>query len=172
MEGYMVMEMKVTCRKATPKDLEQIWNMNIADHPGDDNWPMWKKQYLSYNQNGTAVTFVILCDGTPVGEGTLLFSPECDAVSRRTQLADRKTTANINALRIRKEYEGKGYISALVHRMELYAAENGYERLTIGVEAREVRTLAIYLHWGYDELVTTEIWHDQPVLYYAKNLKL
>lgn len=92
----------------------------------------------------------------PIGEGTLLFSPQCNAIRGRTQLADGRRTANINALRIRKKHEGKGYISALVRMMEQHASENGYTHLTIGVEARETRNLAIYLHWGYDELVTAE----------------
>lgn len=106
--------MNVEYRKATPEDLEQIWDMNIADNNGNERWRMWKDTYISYNQNGDAYTFVILCDGRPVGEGTLIFSPECGAVGGRTELADNKTTANVNALRIRKEYEGRRYISALV----------------------------------------------------------
>lgn len=162
--------MNVEYRKATPEDLEQIWDMNIADNNGNELWCRWKDTYISYNQNGDAYTFVILCDGRPVGEGTLIFSPKCEAVGGRTELADNKTTANVNALRIRKEYEGKGYISALVHMMESYAAQNGYEYLTIGVEARETRNLSIYLHWGYDKFVTSEMQEDQLVLYYRKDL--
>lgn len=164
--------MSIEYRKATPEDLEQIWDMNIADNLGNDRWRMWKTTYISYNQSGDAYTFVIVYDGIPVGEGTLLFSPECGAVSGRTELADNKTTANINALRIRKEQEGKGYISALVHMMESYAAEHGYTFLTIGVEARETRNLGIYLHWGYDEFVTSENQEGQLVLYYRKKLEV
>lgn len=164
--------MIIEYRKATPEDLEQIWDMNIADNLGNDRWRMWKRTYISYNQSGDAYTFVIVYDGIPVGEGTLIFSPECGAVSGRTALADNKTTANINALRIRKEHEGKGYISALVHMMESYAAEHGYTFLTIGVEARETRNLEIYLHWGYDEFVTTENQEGQLVLYYRKKLEV
>ena len=162
--------MNVEYRKATPEDLEQIWDMNIADNNGNERWRMWKDTYISYNQNGDAYTFVILCDGRPVGEGTLIFSPECGAVGGRTELADNKTTANVNALRIRKEYEGRRYISALVHMMESYAAQNGYKYLTIGVEASETRNLAIYLHWGYDKFVMSEILEEQLVLYYRKAL--
>lgn len=156
-------------RKATLSDLEQIWNMNIADNPGDDRWKRWKDEYISYNKSGMAATFGVLSDGMPVGEGTLLFSADCKAVSGRSALAN-KTTANINALRINKEYEGKGYISALIRMMERYAAEKGYTRLTIGVEAKETRTLAIYLHWGYTEFVMSEIDEGELVLYFAKGL--
>lgn len=54
--------------------------------------------------------------------------------------------------------------------MEQYADENGYTYLPIGVEARETRNLAIYLYWGYDELVTAGQEDGELVLYYAKNL--
>lgn len=158
-------------RKATPDDLERIWNMNIADNAGDDRWKRWKGEYIAYNQSSKATTFVVVCDGEPVGEGTLLFSADCKAVSNRPMLADQCTTANINALRIRNEYEGKGYISTLVRMIERYAAEKGYTRLTIGVEAKETRNLAIYLHWGYTEFVMSEVDEGELVLYYAKEVK-
>ena len=54
--------------------------------------------------------------------------------------------------------------------MEAYAKEHGYARLTIGVEAQEARNLAIYLHWGYQEFVMSEMDGDALVLYYAKAL--
>lgn len=157
-------------RKATPDDLERIWNMNIANNEGDARWMAWKQEYISYNQSGAAATFVVVCDGLPVGEGTLLFSPDCGAIRGRTALADGRRIANVNALRIRKEYEGQGHISALMRMMQAYAESLGYTRLTIGVEAKETRNLAIYLHWGYDEFVMSEIEDDELVLYYAKDL--
>ena len=158
-------------RKATPDDLERIWNMNIADNEGDARWVAWKHEYISYNQSGAAATFVVVCDGRPVGEGTLLFSPACGAIRGRTVLADGRHIANVNALRIRKEYEGQGHVSALMRMMQAYAAGLGYTRLTIGVEAKETRNLAIYLHWGYDEWVMSEGEDNELVLYYAKDLR-
>ena len=155
---------------ATHKDLEQIWEMNIADNVGDERWVNWRNQVILDNQAGKAYTFVVVYDGNPIGEGTLIFSPECGAINGRMSLADNKNIANINALRIRKEYEGKGYISTLVKMIEYYASQNGYKCLTIGVEAKETRSLAIYLHWKYNIYVTSEIEDGELVLYYAKNL--
>ena len=143
-------------RKATREDLEALWNRNIAENPGEECWLRWKRQFIADNESGAAATFAVIADGQPVGEGTLLFSPECRAIRGRLQLADGKNTANINALRIRKEYEGRGYVSALVKEMERYAASQGYTRITIGAEAAESRNLAIYLHWGYDRFLITE----------------
>lgn len=160
----------VLIRKTTPEDLETLWNRNIAENPGEECWLRWKKQFIDDNESGAAATFAVVVDGEPVGEGTLLFSPECRAIRGRLPLADGKTTANINALRIRKEYEGLGYVSALVREMERYAVSLGYTRITIGVEAAESRNLAIYLHWGYDRFLVHEGEGRELVLYYGKNL--
>ena len=77
----------------------------------------------------------------PVGEGTLLLSPDCAAIGGRTELAGGAMVANVNALRFRRAYEGRGHISAFMRRMEAYAASSGYRRLTTSVEAQETRNL-------------------------------
>jgi GNAT superfamily N-acetyltransferase len=77
---------------------------------------------------------------------------------------------NVNALRIQKAYEGQGYISALMREMEAYARQSGYTSVTIGVEAKETRNLAIYLHWGYTRFICSEMDDGELVLYYAKDL--
>ena len=157
-------------RIATRQELEYLWDLNIAENPGDSNWVRWKKEYISINKTGKGYTFTVVIEGKPVGEGTLLFSPKCSAISGRVNLADGKAIANINALRIRKSYEGQGHISALVRLMEAYAAERGITRLTIGVEQKNSRNLAIYHHWGYNELVTHALEDGEVVLYYGKDI--
>lgn len=160
----------VEYRKATAEDLEIIWDYQIEQNPGDPNWIRWKKQFIDDNNSGAAATFVAVVDGVPVGEGTLLFSPDCRAIRGRLDLADGKTVTNINALRIREAYEGKGYISALVKFMEAYAADHSYTQVTIGVEAVEARNLGIYLHWGYNRFIMSEGEEMELTLYYGKAL--
>ena len=157
-------------RKATREDLEAIWNHSIANNPGDDRYLRWKQQFILDNESGAAATFVVVIGGEPVGEGTLLFSPDCRAIRGRTPLADGNTTANINALRIRKEYEGQGHISKLMQAMTEYAREIGITRLTIGVEPCESRNLGIYLHWGFDQFLFIANEDGDLVLYYGKDL--
>lgn len=53
-----------------------------------------------------------------------------------------------------------------------YAVRIGFTRRTMGVMARKMRNLAIYLHWGFTELVRTEQEDGEIVLYYAKNLEI
>lgn len=164
------MNSMVECRIASLEDLEKIWDMNISDNPGDERWLNWKNQFILDNQDGKACTFVLVHNDNPVGEGTLILSPECGAINGRLSLADHKNVANINALRVRKEFEGKGYISTLVRMIEQYAKQNAYQRLTIGVEEKESRNRSIYSHWGYNIDVMSEIEDGELVLYYAKDL--
>ncbi len=162
--------MTVTYRLATPQDLELIWNKNIAENPEDVRWVHWKEEYIRYNRTGMAQTYVVVCDEEPVGECTLILSPECNAVRGRLALADGKNVANINALRIAKEYEGQGHISKLMRCVEKAAKTRNIKTLTIGVEAKETRNLSIYLHWGYDRFVMSETEDDELVLYYRKEI--
>ena len=162
--------MIVIYRLATPQDLELIWNKNIEENLEDIRWVQWKEEYIHYNKNGMAQTYVVVCDEEPVGECTLILSPECNAVRGRLELADGKTVANINALRIAKEYEGQGHISKLMAYVEEAAKVQNIRALTIGVEAKETRNLGIYLHWGYDKFIMSETEEEEPVLYYRKEI--
>lgn len=156
--------------RASQRELEWIWDKDIAKYAGDSRWPQWKVQYLEDNRLGNCQTFVVCCQGEPVGQGTLIFSPFHGTVNGRLDLADGCRTVNLNALRIEELYEGQGHISRLVRLMEQSAAQMGYREITIGVEARETRNLAIYLHWGYDRFVRAETEEGELVLYYAKSL--
>lgn len=164
--------MEYAYHKATINNLKKIWSKNINNHEGDERWVLWEQEAILNNSSGKAVTFVVLHHDEPIGEGTLLFSPTCSAINGRTQLCDNKHVANINALRVEKKYENKGHISRLIKEMESYAISLGYSRLTIGVEARETRNLAIYLHWGFDKYIMSEVEEEELVLYYEKKLKI
>jgi len=162
--------MKFTYRLATPQDLELIWNKNIAENLEDARWVHWKEEYIRYNKTGMAQTFVVVCGEEPVGECTLILSPECNAVRGRVELADGESIANINALRIFGEYEGQGHVSKLMRCVEEAAKEQNIQALTIGVEAKETRNLSIYLHWGYDKFIMSETEEEELVLYYRKEI--
>jgi len=164
------MKPEYTYRAATTNDLELIWDKNIADHPGDGRWALWKTEIIEKNKRGVSKAFVVLYGGAPIGEGTLVFSPKC--LNGRLALADYESRANISGLRMDKRHEGKGHISKLVKMMEQYAENAGYKTITIGVEPKETRNLGIYLHWGYDTFVMSafEDAEQDLVLYYSKEL--
>ena len=158
-------------RKATLEDLNRIWDYQMAQNPDEPRIPRWRESYIARNLEERAATYVVLADGEPVGEVTLDYFAEAHGdPATRSALADGKTTGYVTALRIRPEFEGRGYISGLMRFMESDAAEMGFTRLTMGVEAAETRNLAIYLHWGYDHFVMSEEDCGELVLFYAKEL--
>ncbi len=157
-------------RIATIQDLNKIWDQDISNNQDEECWIRWKKQYIDYNITGKATTFVVLDNNRPIGQITVLFSTECSAVKNRPMLCDGMTKANMNAFRIEKQYEGQGHISKLVKMAEKHAKEKGFSYLTIGSEAKESRNLAIYLHLGYDEFITSITEDDELILFYGKNI--
>ena len=145
-------------QEASIDDLEKRWDKNIADNEGDDRWVAWKKETIEKNKSNKIKTFVVMYGEEPIGEGTLVFSQQ---------------SVEINALRIDKQYEGKGHISKLVKFMEQYAKSKGYKTATIGVEPCETRNIQIYFHWGYDSFVNSEISEIEEeglILIYSKEL--
>lgn len=162
--------MHFTYQPASRSGLEAIWKKNIQNNPTEPEWATWRDEYIENHFSQKSTSFLVSADDEPIGEGTLLFSPECRPIRGRLSLADGKTIANINALRIEKAYEGQGHISRLVKKMEAYAKALGYTTITIGVEAHQTRNAAIYLHWGYTRYVMSEVEDGTLVLYYAKDL--
>lgn len=159
-----------TYRKATLFDLEKIWDKDIKENKDDEQYIKWKKQYIDYNKNGECATFVVLDNEEPIGQITVLFSPKCSAIKNQINLCNGIDIANMNAFRIEKKYENQGHISKLVKMAEEYAKKKGIKYLTIGSEAKESRNLAIYLHFGYTEFVTSKFEDGDLILFYRKNL--
>lgn len=164
------MQNHFTYRIATERDLERLWEKDIARNPDEPEWVQWREEYLHYNKSGMATTYAVLCGDEPVGQITLITSTECGAVKGRPALCDGVKIANMNAFRIEKQYEGQGHISKLVRLAEQDAKRKEIEKLTIGVEAKETRNLAIYLHFGYTQFVMSEMDGDELVLYYGKEI--
>ena len=158
-------------RKATLEDLNRVWDYQMAQNPDEPRNQRWRLSYISRNLCHRAATYVAVIDGEPVGEVTLDYHAEgYGNPDSRHFLADGKDLGYVTALRIRKEYEGKGIISSLMRCMEQDAKDLGFTRLTIGVEAAETRNLSIYLHWGYNRFIMHEIDGGEPVLFYEKKL--
>ena len=158
-------------RKATLDDLNRVWDYQMAQNPDEPRNQRWRDSYITRNLENRAATYVAVADGEPVGEVTLDYHAEAyGKESLRHILADGKTTAYVTALRIRPEFEGRGYISGLMGFMEASARSAGFTRLSIGVGAAETRNLSIYLHWGYDEFLVSDEDCGELVLFYSKTL--
>lgn len=161
-------------RLATLEDLNNVWDKDINNNQDDPRYIRWKKEYIDYNLNDEAKTFVAVNDNEVIAQITLILKTNVKAVINKDKLCDGKSICNMNAFRCDKEYEGKGHISKLVKLAEKYAKDIGYTYITIGSEARETRNLSIYFHFGYNEFLMSELddsEEDAPlVLYYGKSL--
>ena len=161
-------------RLATLEDLNNVWDKDINNNQDDPRYIRWKKEYIDYNLNDEAKTFVAVNGNEVIAQITLILKPNVKAVINKDKLCDGKSICNMNAFRCDKEYEGKGHISKLVKLAEKYAKDIGYTYITIGSEARETRNLSIYFHFGYNEFLMSELddsEEDAPlVLYYGKSL--
>ena len=155
----------VEYRIATREEFDLLWDRNIANDPDEPMWPVWRQRFRNRIDAGQAITFAVVVDGNPVGEGTLEMNTGKDP-----RLCNGQDTAYLAALRIYKEYEDQGHISKLVKTMEAHAASLGFKCLTIGVEAVEARNLGIYLHWGYNQFIMSEGEGQELTLYYAKDI--
>ena len=96
-------------RPVTREEFDILWDRNIAGHPEEPMWPVWRARFADRIAGGQAITFGVILDGDPVGEGTLELNTGKDP-----RLCNGGDTAYLSALRIRKEHEGQGHISRLL----------------------------------------------------------
>ena len=162
--------MNVEIRIPTEKEIDELWAYNMSSHPGDERWVRWAREYKEYYRKNWAQPFAVIIDGVPVGEVSILLDGRVKAANNDSRLVEMPTRANLNALRIRREFEGKGYVSAMVKYAENWCVQRGITTMTIGVDESETRNRAIYEHWGYTQFLFDEMDEGERVLYYAKNL--
>ena len=160
-------------RIATIDDLEKVWDKDIARHIDDQNWKRWKSEYIDYNKNHEAITFVAEDNDDIIAQISVVFKNNVKAVLGKPFLVDFETV-NMNGFRCDKNYEGHGHISKLVKMGEEYAKSLGYKYSTIGANAKNTRNLQIYFHFGYTQFLKAieELEGNSmaTVLYYKKEL--
>lgn len=164
---------KFVYRIATIEDLEQVWNKDIKRHPDDNRWAIWKIEYIEYNKNNEAKTFVAVNEnGKVISQLTLVLKENVKDVKGKRKLCDGKSIANFNAFRTDKKYQGQGHISRLVRLAEDWAIKNSIKKITIGVEASNSKNISIYFHLGFTEFVMYEFDEEENelILYYSKDL--
>ena len=105
-------------RKATTEDLERIWDKDIAENTGDPRYPEWKTQFINANKRKKIITFVVVADGDPVGQATLVLLKDVIDSEIKGILCNDRDTAYISTVRIEKQFEAQGHISKLFKLME------------------------------------------------------
>ncbi len=162
------------CKIANLDDMNTKWDYEI-DRARDDknNWVIWKEKNIINFQRGLIIPYYgllnerIICECTAVLDSSVIQNAE--------GLVNDKT-AYLMAFRTVPEYQGQGYFSKLFK----YAIEDlknrGYERVTLGVEPKELNNKEIYFHYGFDEHIkdAKEVYPDGTeidVEYYGKTIK-
>ncbi len=145
--------MKYVCKIATIKDMEDKWDYEINNHPGNNNWCIWKEENISNFKNNKSLVYYGLLGDEIICEATALIDKS--AYVNSDGLIDR-TSAYLTGFRTSGEYENKGYFSRLYKYMESDLISRGYKYLTLGVEACEVRNMMIYFKYGFINYIKSE----------------
>ena len=160
------------CKIASLEEMHRKWDTEIARHPGEPDWKIWKERALERTAGGQSLSYYGILNGHIITEGTALLDPA--EVQNSYGLVDEKT-AYLCAFRTVPEHQGKGYFSRLLRFLLQDLRKRGYEKVTLGVEPCETTNMQIYFHYGFTEYIktATEVYPggDQiEVLYYGKRL--
>ena len=149
------------CKTASPEEMEQKWDDEIARHPGECNWIVWKGEAMENAREGRSIPYYGILDGTIICEATAVLNPD---IGQDDQENDR--SVELCAFRTNKEYRGKGYFSKLMDFLLKDLKQRGYKQAIVGVEPDEKLNREIYRHWGFTEHVSsgTETYPDGTVI--------
>jgi hypothetical protein len=98
------MKDRYICRIASPEEMNRKWDYEIALHPGEENWVVWKGEAIESARTGRSIPYYGILDGTVICEATAIPDPDIPLTGGET-LAGR--TVELCAFRTNKEYRGK-----------------------------------------------------------------
>jgi GNAT superfamily N-acetyltransferase len=162
---------KYFCRIASLEEMNQKWDYEIRQHPGTENWIVWKGEAIEGFRSGRSIPYYGILDGIVICEATAVLYSDFPKYSVN---ADERAV-ELCAFRTIKEYRGKGYFSKLMSFMLKDLKQKGYIKAVVGVEPEEKINKEIYQHWGFTEHVSTgtETYPDGTVInvaFYGKQL--
>ena len=167
------------CKIATIEDINKKWDYEIKNHPNDLKWLKWKEVAISNVKKGNRICFYGFLNCQIIGEAIAVLKKEDSGIEAKELI--RPNGAYLEAFRINKEYQGKGYFSQIYKFMEKYLKAHGITILVLGVEPDETRNLQIYNHYGFTNFLFSKIEKYPPkiqggeeeeilVNYYSKNI--
>jgi ribosomal protein S18 acetylase RimI-like enzyme len=127
------------CREATVEEFMSLWN-----YSGSNTYKYFLKGIQS-----NEITFLTIIDNDKLISELYIFwdSPdkeEANGISR----------AYLCALRVQKDYRGKGLSSMMIEKAKEIAVAKGFNELTIGVDNDNYAKLSsIYDRWGFNTIV-------------------
>ena len=140
------------CRIASVEEMNRKWDYEIRQHPGEENWVIWKREAIENFRTGRSVPYYGILDGTVICEATAVPDPGCSKFGNEAPAGH---SVELCAFRTVKMYRGKGYFSKLMDFMLKDLKQKGYARAVVGVEPKERLNREIYHHWGFTEQIGT-----------------
>ena len=142
------------CKIATRDEILKRFDYEISINPDEiENWLIWKKEYMDMPE-WKRISYFWLLDDDVICEATAALSS--DACQNMEDLMDGKT-AYLFAFRTNKEFRWQWYFSELFKFMIDDLKSRWYEQVILWVEPTEIKNKKIYFHYGFDELVKTDV---------------
>lgn len=160
------------CRIPTREEILKKYDYEISTHPGEEkNWIFWKQEYINMPE-WKRISYFWFLDDEVICEATAALSS--DACMNMENLVNDKT-AYLFAFRTNVEYRWQWYFSKLFKFMINDLKTRWYEQVIIWVDPTEYENKEIYFHYGFNELVKTDVennpdWSLVTVEYYKKYL--
>ena len=157
------MEERYVCRIASPEEMNRKWDYEIALHPGEENWTVWKGEAIESARTGRSIPYYGILDGTVICEATAIPDPDIPQTDGNPPCDH---AVELCAFRTNKEYRGRSYFSKLMDFLQEDLKQKGYRQAVVGVEPKETHNREIYRHWGFDEHICTgtETYPDGTVI--------
>lgn len=125
-------------RKATDKEMLRLWGCQNRDP-----LPPTALFFAQNISSGNAEFWTLNDNGQIIGELYIFWQLD------DRDFADGKSRAYLCAFRIKSEYRGKGYGSALLKEVLEYIRNKGIQTATIGVDATEEHNIKMYHKFGF-----------------------
>ena len=176
------MDKNYICKIATLDEIIKKSDYEIARHPNNNMWVVFKDLAIKHFNEGNTFTYIGILNGEIICEATAITKKEgfIGYIENPEWIITDKMVY-LSGFRTNKEYKGQGYFSKLYKYMENDLKNKGYNKLWLGVEPSEVRNMQIYFKWGFVNYMRTTIEHLPPeneksepieeiVNYYYKNI--
>lgn len=148
------------CKKANLEELIQKADYEIARHPNNHMWVVFKERAIKNFKNGNTILYIGILNNEIICEATAVIKKEglVGDIHNPEGLLE-NDMVYLSGFRTNKEYEGKGYFSKLFQYLTKDLKNSGYRKVSIGVEPSEIRNIQIYFKWGFINYIKTTIEH-------------
>ena len=142
------------CKIATKEEILKRFDYEISMNPDErKNWTTWKQEYIDMPE-WRRISYFWFLNNVMICEATAAL--HSDACVNMESLINEKT-AYLFAFRTNKEFRWQWYFSKLFKFMINDLKIKWYEQVILWVKPTEYENKKIYFHYGFNELVKTDI---------------